>query len=77
MSPDTVWVASFSLMARVNWSTHQGSLMKLSVMTAITLTLSLMEELTRSTALSPGSQSLPGRQMLYNATLFSVVIPLC
>ena len=63
MSPDTGWV-SLSLMASVNWRTHQGSLMKLSVMTAITLSLSLMESLSWSTALSPGSQSLPGRQML-------------
>ena len=63
MRPDTGWV-SLSLMARVNWRTHQGSRMKLSVMTAITLSLSLMESLSWSTALSPGSQSLLGRQML-------------
>ena len=67
-------------MASVNWRTHQGSAMKLSVMMASTRSLSLMESLSWSWTWSPGLQSRAGRQTLQHrcgsATSASAMVPL-
>ena len=66
-------------MASVNWRTHQGSAMKLSVMMASTRSLSLMESLSWSWTWSPGLQSRAGRQTLQHRcgseTSASAVVP--